>query len=159
MCCNGFFGLGGSVRDVTLLLFAFLCMVPLLGSKSLYFFYYSCIAPALLSKPKLFLVTVVTRFRLLVVIKTMLTLAISTVPTGSNGFLIRLLLTLFLPFKCSVATPKTNVSSSQRLSFIKGVMTRLMVDALSELCSPFIKGGNSAGFRIYKQVKSLLPML
>jgi len=27
---------------------------------------------------------------------------------------------------------------------IKGIMTRLMVDALSELCSPFLKGGNSA---------------
>jgi len=26
----------------------------------------------------------------------------------------------------------------------KGVMTRSMVDALLELCSPFLKGGNSA---------------
>jgi len=26
---------------------------------------------------------------------------------------------------------------------LKGVMTRSMVDALSELCSPFVKGGNS----------------
>ena len=27
---------------------------------------------------------------------------------------------------------------------LKGVMTGSMVDALSELCSPFLKGGNSA---------------
>jgi len=27
---------------------------------------------------------------------------------------------------------------------IKGVMTRTMVDALSELCSPFLKRGNCA---------------
>jgi len=27
---------------------------------------------------------------------------------------------------------------------LKGVMTRLIVDALSELCSPFLKGGDSA---------------
>jgi len=26
---------------------------------------------------------------------------------------------------------------------LKGVMTRSMVDALSELCSPYLKGGNS----------------
>ena len=29
-------------------------------------------------------------------------------------------------------------------STIKGVMTRSMVDALSDLCSPFVKGGNFA---------------
>jgi len=28
--------------------------------------------------------------------------------------------------------------------YLKGVMTQSMVDALSELCSPFLKGGNSA---------------
>jgi len=27
---------------------------------------------------------------------------------------------------------------------LKGVMTRSMVEAFSELCSPFLKGGNSA---------------
>ena len=29
-------------------------------------------------------------------------------------------------------------------SMLKGAMTRLMVDAFSELCFPFLKGGNSA---------------
>jgi len=28
--------------------------------------------------------------------------------------------------------------------YFKGVMTQSMVDPLSELCSPFLKGGNSA---------------
>jgi len=41
------------------------------------------------------------------------------------------------------AKTPTNVNICQ--SF-KGVMTRLMVDTLSELCSPFFKGGNSACF-------------
>jgi len=30
------------------------------------------------------------------------------------------------------------------LSLVKGVMTRSMVEALSKLCSPFLKGGNFA---------------
>ena len=38
---------------------------------------------------------------------------------------------------------------------IKGVVTRSMVDALSELCSPFLKGGNSVF--IVAIVSSLFP--
>ena len=33
---------------------------------------------------------------------------------------------------------------SKSMDNFKGVMTRLMVDALSELCFPFLKEGNSA---------------
>ena len=35
-------------------------------------------------------------------------------------------------------------ATGYNIFFIKGVMTWSMVDALSELCSPFLKGGNSA---------------
>ena len=35
-------------------------------------------------------------------------------------------------------------SSLNGLLVFKGVMTRSSVDALLELCSPFLKGGNSA---------------
>jgi len=45
---------------------------------------------------------------------------------------------------------------------LKGVMTRSMVDTLSELCSPFVKGGNSAliaaitsGFFLQNEYRSL----
>jgi len=39
---------------------------------------------------------------------------------------------------------RTTPTSFTLMRFIKGVMTRSMVDALSGLCSPFLKGGNSA---------------
>ena len=34
--------------------------------------------------------------------------------------------------------------SARRIWFVKGTMSRSNVDALSELCSPFLKGGHSA---------------
>ena len=45
-------------------------------------------------------------------------------PSGSNQFLA--------------------LGEKRRYMYIKGVMTRSMIDTLSELCSPFLKGGNSA---------------
>jgi len=36
-----------------------------------------------------------------------------------------------------------SINANQKVG-IKGVMTRSIVDVLLELCSPFLKGGNSA---------------
>jgi len=48
---------------------------------------------------------------------------------------------------CDVKTFKSNglfTSAKQILKIIEGVMSRSRVDALLELCSPLLQGGNSA---------------
>ena len=45
---------------------------------------------------------------------------------------------------CSHCAERAGFGECHVSSVVKGVMTRSIADALSELCTPFLKGGNSA---------------
>jgi len=62
----------------------------------------------------------------------------------NQGFQIQMSATCtaeFFKFDCGIAVH--NMYTLSLLAVIKGVTTRLIVDALSEACAPFLKGGNS----------------
>ena len=46
-------------------------------------------------------------------------------------------------YRITAKQPMHHYSLHGIINLINGVMTRSMVDTLSELCSPFLKGGNS----------------
>jgi len=46
--------------------------------------------------------------------------------------------------ECKISGGHSESERKPKPKGLKGVMTRLIVDALSELCFPFSKGGNSA---------------